>query len=519
MMKSVLGLDIGTTGCKALVVEENGDVAARAYREYPPFQVPRPGWLELDASCLWDAVQHVIRDVTDRCPNHHIASLCLSTMGDSFVPVNQKGKPLGNVILAADTRSVAETDWLVREIGRENLYRMTGMPADPISPLTKVLWLKQHAKERFEGTHKFLCCEEFIVARLGLPPTTSYANACRTLAFDIRNYRWSQEILGVAGVSETYFPQAVPSGTIVGEIPHTAASELGFPDGVKVVAGGMDQACSFLGSGTLKDGDIQDSMGTVEAISVSLASSDIQDLLFPDLLRGHYSINCHVLPGKYFVMAIVLSAGAILKWFKDTFLHGECREAARRGINVYELLLADSSPQPTPLLVLPHFTGTGTPEMNPLATGVILGLGLGTTRQDIVKGIFQGIGHEIAINLDFLDAIGVSLRDLRCVGGGSNSRYWLQMKADMLKRPIRTLQDNEVAGLGAAILAGVGAGVWDSFEEATRCMVTTDTDFVPEKTYHHFYEAQYQLYQTLYPAIRDMLPKFQGLSIEQFAVQ
>ena len=517
MVNSVLGLDIGTTGCKAFVVEENGDVAARAYREYPPFQVPRPGWLELDASYLWDAVQHVICEVTAQCSEYHIVSLCLATMGDSFVPVNQQGEPVGNMILAADTRSVAETDWLIQEIGRETMFRMTGMPSDPISTLTKVLWLKRHDVDCFGNAHKFLCCEEYIIARLGLPPTTSYSNACRTLAFDLRKCCWSAEILGVAGVSETYFPLAVPSGTIVGEVPHFVAIELGLPDGVKVVAGGMDQACSFLGSGTLRDGDIQDSMGTVEAISIALDTNDIQDRLFQDLLRGHYSINCHVLPGKYFVMAIILSAGAILKWFKDTFLHEECREATRRGLNVYEYLLADSSPHPAPLIVLPHFTGTGTPEMNPLSTGVILGLGLGTTKQDIVKGIFQGIVHEIVINLDYLDGIGVPLHDMRCVGGGSNSRYWLHMKADMLKRPIRTLRDNEVAGLGAAVLAGVGAGVWNSYEEATHLLVKTETCIEPEGTYCHFYEAQHTMYQQIYPAIRKMLPDFQGLLAEYSA--
>ena len=514
--RSVLGIDVGTTGTKAVVVEETGNVVARAYKEYSSLIVPRPGWLELDARQLWYAVCTVIREVTAISPHHHIAGLCLATMGDSFVPVNQKGEPLGNVILAADARSIAETDYLIQEVGHEKIYQITGMPPHPISTLTKVVWLKRHDLECFSKTHKFLCCEEYVINRLGLPPTTSYSNASRTLAFDIEKYTWSSEMLEAAEVSEEYFPRAVPSGTIIGEVPHATATELGLSDGVAVVAGGMDQACSFLGSNTLVDGDIQDSMGTVEAISIALDKTFIQKDIFHDLLRGHYSINCHVLPEKYFVMALVLSAGAILKWFKDTFLQEELRQAEKKGVNVYELLLEGASPEPTHLLLLPYFTGSGTPDMDPVATGVLMGLGLGSTKQDITKAIFQGIAHEIALNLGYLEQIGIPLEEMRCVGGGANSCYWLQMKADLLDKRVISFQDNEVAVLGAAILAGVGAGVWNSFEEATGTIVKTDKIFEPDKMYRHYYDEQKTIYRDLYRNVRTFFPRLQVLLDRQY---
>jgi xylulokinase len=237
-----------------------------------------------------------------------------------------------------------------------------------------------------------------------------------------------------------------------------------------------------------------------------------------DLLRGQYSINCHVLPDKYFVMALVLSAGAILKWFKDTFLQRELQQAEQKGMNVYELLLQNCFPEPTHLILLPYFTGSGTPDMNPHATGVLMGLGLGSTKQEITKAIFQGIAYEIAVNLDYLHDIGIPMNEMRCVGGGANSRYWLHMKADILDRRITTLQDHEVAALGAAILAGVGVGIWNSFEEATQSIVTTDSIFEPSKTYRRYYDEQKAIYRKLYRNMYELFSDVQALLERQFTV-
>ncbi|MCK4821640.1 hypothetical protein KA005_38095 [bacterium] len=507
---SILGLDVGTGGSKAVVVNEKGEVMAKAYRDYNLI-TPCPGWLELDARLLWDSVQSIIREVARNVKGDQISVLSLSTMGDSFVPVNKTGEPIGNFILASDGRSTAETEFLINEIGLERIFQITGMPPHPINTLTKVIWLKQHDPDTFSKAAKFLCAEEYVISRLGLTPTTSYSNACRTMAFSIEKLDWSQEMMDSAGINKGYFPEAIPSGNIIGEIPPLIASPIGLGIGVKVVSGGIDQACGSLGSNAISEGYIEDSMGTLEALSLTIDKTLFDGMLYRDLLNGHYSINCHVITGKYLIMALILSAGSILRWFRDTFLKEEVQSAEKKRVSVYDLVLSKSTPDPTHLLLLPYFAGSGTPTMNPLANGIIMGLDLGVKKEDLIKAIFQGIAHEVALNLDYLEKIGVLIKEIRCVGGGSRSEFCLQLRADLLGKAVIKMRDSEAAVLGAAILAGVGIGVWGSVEEAAKYIAEEDKIFEPRSHYRKFYDTQKLIYRNLYEKVYDIFPHFESL--------
>lgn len=498
---SVLGLDVGTSGCKAVVIDQRGAILARTQRGYTT-SAPQPGRLEIDPGELWRAVQAVIRDVCSRPAREPISGLCLATMGDSFVPVDRHGEPTGNFILAADSRSTLETEALVGEIGSERIFDITGMPPHPINTLTKVCWLKNHDPAVFAKTAKFLCAEEYVVSRLGLPPTTSHSNACRTMAFDIGSRNWSEEMLCAAGVDRGAFADAVPSGEVIGTVSEAVAATLGLNRGVKVVAGGMDQACSALGAGAVEDGIMEDSLGTVEALSFTVDGESLNDGMRRGLLSGNYSLNCHTVRNRYLVMALVLSAGSTLRWFAEEFVPEARPEGDRPP---WDCLLGDAPPYPSRIAFLPHLAGSGTPAMDPRARGILAGLDLGVRREDLLRSILQGIVHEVAQNLAYLENLGFSARELRCVGGGSRSDFWLQQRADMLERNVIRMRDTEAAVLGAAILAGAGGGIWRSVEEAMAAVVRQERTFEPSARYRRSYRLQREIYQELHRRTIDLL--------------
>ncbi|MBN1834282.1 MAG: hypothetical protein JW820_00460 [Spirochaetales bacterium] len=490
---SVLGIDIGTSGSKAIVIDEQGNKLGHAQRSYP-MSCPAPGCLELDPAVLWESVEQVIREAASATAQDPVSVLSIATMGDSFVPVDARGAPVGNFILASDARSAREADTLSRELGYRRIYDITGMPPHPINTITKVLWLKNHEPEIFSRAAHFLCAEEFAVSRLGLPPTTSHCNACRTMAFDIQKLRWSEEMLAAVGLGEGSFAAAVPSGVVIGAVSDSVASSLGLPRGVKVVSGGMDQACSALGTKAVGQGIAEDSLGTVEALSFTVDRSVLTDELRGGLLEGHYSVNCHVISGKYLIMALVLSAGSTVQWFSREL---GAEDASGDPDSGRDGRPSDREPPPSRLLFLPYLAGSGTPSMDPFARGILMGLDLGIRRDDLLRGIHQGIVHEVSVNLDRLEELGVPISEIRCVGGGSNSDYRLQLRADMLGRTVVRMQDSEAAVLGAAVLAGAGASVWGSVHEGMEQVVREQRVFEPQARYRRFYDAQKQLYRKL----------------------
>ena len=506
---SVLGLDVGTSGCKAVVVDEEGTILAKAHRDYKTI-VPHPGHLEINPEDIWKSVRVIIREVVNQVGNK-VSATCLATMGDSFVAVDKKADPVGNFILASDARSSYETELLVNEVGREEIFKITGMPPHPINTLTKILWLRRHDTETFLRSKKFLTAEDFIISKLGVNPSISYSNACRTMAFDINHYKWSSELLETAGITVNHLSDATPSGSIIGEIPPLVASQFGLRKGVKIVSGGMDQACGSLGSNAILNGQIEDSMGTVEALSLTMDDCGINQTMEKGLLEGHYSINIHVIPGKRLIMALILSAGAILNWFRDQFLKEEVQMAQTKGLSVFDYLLSQTAYGPTYLILLPYFTGSGTPCMNPMAKGVVFGLDLGTDKNDLLRAILQGIVHDVALNLDQFENLGIPIREIKCVGGGSRSDYWLQLKADIIGKPVVKMKDNDAAVLGAAILAGVGTGIWTSYEEAIQCIVKHDTVFTTRPKFNHFFKEQKKIYKELCRKVENIFFHYESL--------
>lgn len=498
---SLLGIDIGTTGCKAIVFRVDGTPLGRSYREYPLLH-PREGWIELDPNVVWEAVRDTIREAVDRAgPGDPVCALAASVQGEAVTPVGRDGRPLDNSPVTFDGRSVPFVSLWEESPGAERVFEITGMPLHAMYTLQKILWWQRERPEVYRDTWKFLCYGDYCLHRLGLPPTIDYSMAGRTMAFDVRAGRWSDELLARADVPIEKLPDVAPSGTAVGELPGSTCEELGLPRGVLGATGGHDQPCGALGAGISRPGLAMDATGTVECITPIFD----QLVLSPAMRENNFCCYRHVAPGLYATLAFNFTGGSLLRWYRDTLGAREVEEARVAGMDVYDIMIGKAAGGPSRVLVLPHFTMTGTPWFDTRARGAILGLTLGTGVDQILKGLLDGITYEMRLNLDRLDAAGVPVREVRAIGGGAKSRTWLQLKADIFARPVSSLNVSEAACLGAAMLAGAAAGEYPSLEEATQALVRVTETFEPRPAETARYEEMYALYQELYPTLRDLV--------------
>lgn len=501
---SLLGLDVGITGCKAVAFSPEGDMLAQAYREYPLYQ-PQPGWMELDPAEVWKAVTDVIRQVTQATTgdpstgsgHRPVRALSISTHGESVVPLDAQGRPLYRFITAIDTRASEQARWWGERLGKERIFHITGMPLHPMYTVNKLMWLRQHEPAVFAAARRFLCMPDFLFQQLGLPPTMDYSLATRTMAFDVNRLAWSEEILELAQLDVERMSRVLPSGSVIGEIPAAVTEELGLAPGAVGVTGGHDQPSGALGCGAVAEGIAMDSTGTVECVAV--ASPRL--VLAAELMESNLPIAPHTAPNMYLVLGYSSTGGALLRWYRDNFARAERQEAERTGQDVYDLILQQATPGPSPVLILPHFVGSGTPWMDPDSKGAILGLRLSTSRGQVIKAILDSVSYEVKLSVDAMEAAGISVRELRAFGGGAKSPLWLQTKADIFGKPVRAVAVSEAPCLGVAILAGVAMGAFSSIEEGLAQMVRIGRTYEPDMALHERYMERFQLFAQVYPTL------------------
>jgi xylulokinase len=495
---SYLGLDIGSTGCKALVFNDAGRELSSAYREYPVLS-PREGWAEIDSRRVIDLCCQVVRQAARGAGRDRVRGLCVSSQGEAFTPVGPKGEILGNAMLSFDTRSSEVMRSFGAKFGLRRLYRITGHTAHPMFTLFKLLWLKRHRRGIWAKTPRFHCFEDLFHLKLGLEPAISWPMAGRTMLFDVQRHAWDAHILRAAGIRGTQLPRTLPAGAKVGIIPAARARSLGLPPGVVVAAGGHDQTCAALGAGITSPGKAIYATGTTECICPAFARARFGEELFSsNLCTYDYTVK-----GMYTTVAFSLTGGNILQWFRDQWGSEEVREAARRRISPYRVILSRMPPNPTHLMVLPYFTPTGTPHFDPSATGAILGLRLTTTRGEVLRALLEGVAFEIRLNIEILERSGSPIRRLLASGGGSRSKAWTQLKADVIGKPITTVKVSETGCLGAAILARHAVtGV--PLKRLARMMVKTGKVIRPRAQDTAYYRKRFVIYKQLYPKLRDI---------------
>ncbi|MEA3335750.1 MAG: FGGY-family carbohydrate kinase [Chloroflexota bacterium] len=496
---SLIGLDVGITGCKAVAFNLNGVALGEAYSEYRLYQ-PRPGWMELDPAEVWDAVTGVIQRVTASVQGDPVRAISISTHGESVVPVDARGKPLYGFITAIDTRAEAQARWWAEEVGKERLFRITGVPLHPMYTVNKLMWLREREPDIFAQADRFLCMQDFLFYRIGLPPTMDYSLATRTMAFDVTRLDWSQELLALAQIDVRRLSGTVESGTVIGTIPEPMADTLGLAPGVVGVTGGHDQPSGALGCGAITEGVAMDSTGTVECVGLATPRLVLDEAL----MRNNLPIAPHTAPGMYMVLGYSATAGALMRWYRDNFARAEQMEADRTGQDVYDLILRQADSDPSPVLILPHFIGSGTPWLDPASKGAILGLDLSTTAGQVIKGMIDSVSYEIKLSLDAMEKAGIEVRELRAFGGGAKSPLWLQTKADIYGKPVVAMDVAQAPCLGVAILAGIATGAFATAQDGVDQMVRCGRTFEPDRHLHEAYMEKAEVYAQVYPTLREL---------------
>jgi xylulokinase len=501
-MSYLLGIDAGTTAMKAVLFDEEGSAITQSSQEYQ-LLTPAADRVELEPERYWAACCHCTRNLLAQAGINprDILGLAISSQGETLVAVDGTGQPLYPAIVWLDNRSQAEADAVLIQFGVETVFQVTGQPEiTPTWPATKILWLRHHQPEVFQRTHKFLLLEDYLLFRL----TGRYvADPCllsSSLLFDIRRKTWWEEMLDFIGITRDQLPDVQESGQAVGQLTAEAAGETGLWQGTVAATGGMDQALAALGAGNTRPGLITENTGGALAIVATLDAP---------ILDREAGIPCHyhALPDTYYLLPWCQTAGMALRWFRDVFGREEREEASRTGTNAYDLLAlaaADIPPGCEGLAALPHLVGAACPEFNPAARGVWFGVGLHHTKAHFVRSLLEAVAYMLRRNVELLKGLGITVHEIRALGGGARSPLWNQIKTDVLGIPILTLTAEEQACLGAAILAGSAVNLFSSAKEAASELVTVANRYEPNPAVKPIYDRGYKLYVQLYDSLDEL---------------
>ncbi|MGF9696414.1 FGGY-family carbohydrate kinase [Paenibacillus sp. MABNR03] len=498
----LIGLDIGSTGAKCIITNSDGNVMAQAYEEYS-MESPISGYFELNPQIVWEAVQSimhsVIREYNKR--STHLAGISISSFGEAAVLIDKEGRELGNSLLYIDSRGNEQLKAFIKKIEADEIIHKTGLKPHSMYTLSKLMWYREEQPDIYAKIHTFLPFGSYILYKLGAGPILDYSLASRTMAFDVRRLQWDEHIIEVAGLHKRIFPEIAALGTVVGQISLEAAQNFGLPSDFKLVLGGHDQVCAAIGAGITEKGSAVDGIGTVECITPVFSKETInqQDMASSNLALVPF------IKGKYATYAFNFTGGSLLKWYRDQFGYEEKMEADLTGRSVYDIMSENVSDSPTNILVLPHFAGSGTPYMNPLAVGAVLGIDFNTTKSDLFRALMEGVTYEMRQNIECLEQAGIRIDKLRACGGGAKSDLWLQIKADIMNKTIVALDIDEAGILGTIILCGVALGEFSSYEEATRRLVKVNKTFHPQAKNRKQYDENYAKYKRLYQAVNEVM--------------
>jgi xylulokinase len=491
-----LGIDIGTSGCKAVVFDSEGQPLTTANREYDVIFMENGG-AELDSDRVINNCLQIILECSQRVEANSIAGLGISSQGEAFTAIDGNGKTLCHAMISSDMRSEGYVHKWTEKFGEEKLYQITGHTAHPLFTLFKLLWLKDNKPDIWEKTKKFLCFEDLLHFRLGLDPAISWSLAGRTMLFDVRKHEWNREILDLVGLTINQLARPLPSGSIVGTLNDESSTKLGLAYGAIVITGGHDQPCGALGAGVTKSGMGMYATGTVECLTPAFTYPIFAD----DLRKNNLCTYDHAVTGMYITVAYSLTGGNILKWFRDEFGVYELIEADKKGVNAYDLLLKAAGDKPSDLIVLPYFTPSGTPYFDTKTKGAVLGLRLTTKRGEFIRALLEGVAMEMRLNMEILEKSGNDVKELRAIGGGAKSVIWTQLKADVTGKNITTLNITEAGCLGVAMLA-CAAKTGESIVDLAARWIIPQSIVYPQIEYKELYDKRFKSYKKLYSTIK-----------------
>lgn len=504
---ALLGIDIGTSGTKTLLIDDSGKVLASASAEYP-LSTPRPGWAEQDPEDWWKATILTVRQVLAQSGlrSEDVRGVGLSGQMHGSAFLDDKYQVIRPALLWCDQRTAAQCEWINAKVGAQKVADLTSNPVLTGFQAPKVIWLRQEEPEAYARVRKVLLPKDFIRQRLTGEFHTEVSDASGTALFNVRERRWAGELLDTLEIPRDWMPECHESTVPSARVSSEGGAATGLAVGTPVVGGGGDQAAGAVGNGIVTPGTVSSSLGTSGVVFAFSAEPQVDPQL-----RVH--TFCHAVPGCWHVMGVMLSAGGSLRWYRDTIATEEVREAQVAGVDPYETITAGAAEVPPGcegLIFLPYLTGERTPYPDPYARGVYFGLSLAHDRRHMARAVLEGVSYGLRDSFEILAEIGVPVREVRASGGGARSEFWRQMMADVTGYDHVTINVDEGPAFGVALLAGVGTGVWSTVEEACASTIQVERQTAPDKGNRETYDRYYAVYRSLYPAMREGFRELYG---------
>ncbi|HEX8684419.1 MAG TPA: xylulokinase [Ardenticatenaceae bacterium] len=499
MATYLLGIDVGTSGIKALLINEGGAVHARATSDEYEFRTPHPLWAEQDPADWWKAAVESIRRVLaeGNVQPSQIAAIGLTGQMHGLVLLDAAGEVLRPCIMWNDQRTAKQCAAITERVGAERVVQLTGNPVLPGFTAPKIAWVREHEPEVYGRAAHVLLPKDYLRYRLTGDFFSEVSDSSGTSLFDVGARRWSDEMVEALDIPREWLPEVTESPVASTRVSAEAAQATGLLEGTPIVGGGGDQAATAVGMGIVAEGLVSAALGTSGVVFAASERYRVEP-------RGRLHAFCHAVPGMWHLMGVMLSAAGSFRWYRDALGEAQQAEAREAGRDVYDLLTETAAEAPAGcegLIFLPYLTGERTPYPDPNARGVFFGLTLRHGRAHLTRAVLEGVTYGLRDSLEIMRDLGLTFEQVRASGGGARSQLWLQILADTFDTEIVTVNATEGAAYGAALLAAVGAGIYPTVQEASAAALQVTGRTRPGAAVA-VYEDFYPRYRALYPALK-----------------
>jgi xylulokinase len=490
MATKVLGIDVGTGGTRAVLLDQAGRVSGTATAEHAEMASPHLGWAEQDPRDWWRAAQVAIGECLTAAgaTGPDVSAVGLSGQMHGLVLLDGAGEVVRPALLWCDQRTEEECREITERVGAKRLIELVANPALTGFTLPKIWWVRKHEPELWSRVRSIMLPKDYVRFKLTGARATDVADASGTLLFDVVRRRWSADMLETSDLRAEILPEVFESPEITGRVTKDGAAASGLREGTPVVAGGGDQAAGAVGMGIVAPGNVSATIGTSGVVFAATSNPVVEP-------KGRIHTFCHAIPGRWHVMGVTQGAGLSLRWFRDQFAGGAS----------YDTLMIEAAAAPAGsdgLLWAPYLMGERTPHLDPNARGALVGLTAQHTRAHVIRAILEGVAFSLRDTFTIFRELGVPVKSIRLGGGGARSYLWQQVQADIYGMPVDLVAAEEGAAYGAALLAGVGASVWPSVDAACETAVRVAKRVEPIAENRELMNHRYEEYRKLYPALR-----------------
>lgn len=500
MNEYLLGIDIGTSACKVALFQKDGTVIASTNGNYNVYY-PHQGWAEQNPDEWWNAVCDAVKRLLDisKVDPADIKGIGIDGQSWSAIAIDKNGSVLTRTPIWMDTRAKDICDRLNAEIGADKIFELSGNPLQPSYATAKIIWYKENLPEVYEKIDKILQSNSFIAYRLTGNISQDVCQSYGFHCFNMRTGQWDDAMCEAMGIPRSFLPEIVPCHQVVGTVTEEAAKATGLAVGTPVVAGGLDAACGTLGAGVIRPGETQEQGGQAGGMSICLDTYAADPRLI---------LSFHVVPDQWLLQGGTTGGGGVMRWMEQEFGDYERSVAEEKGMSSlvqFNVLAEKVEAGSDGVVFLPYMSGERSPIWDPDAKGVFFGLDFSKTKGHMIRAAMEGVAYSLKHNLDIAEGIGAEVDELLAMGGSANSLLWTQIKSDITGKPIAVPSSDTATTLGAAILAGVGTGIYDSFEDAVSQTVKVTRRHEPDVEKHEKYKANYKTYLALYENLKELM--------------